>query len=257
MAIIKTPSRTYQLGETLPPLGMPVVNWPWGNTPSLQGWAQQHLALPLGTIIIDTIDGHPVVAQIQTHEGYGAHPDWPNKPHKGTSVFVPAAPKEGGGALIAIKDPPAGWGESATMGAEGFSVDAVEHFVHAKEEEARGIASKVPKGLTTVGGAAIGLAIGGPPGALLLGAVGLGLDLWSHLLGEDKPAAGHGTFHVSAWAKTQDPTKDKAKDLGTVTDATDREDAAKKAAERFLKSKLARVYAGHFVTESGIHYQVT
>jgi hypothetical protein len=180
--IVKTPSRVYQLGEHLPPVGMPVVSWPWGLTPSLQAWAEAQLHFPLGTVILDTVDGHPVIAQIQTHTGYGAHPEIPPTPHKGTSVFVPAVMS--GNAMVAVKDPPAGWGDSATIGADGFSVEAIRELAQHEEAQALTMVKKIPPGAMTAGGAGIGLLIGGPPGALVGGLVGGVMDLWSHLTSE-------------------------------------------------------------------------
>jgi hypothetical protein len=113
MAIVKTPDRTYALGEKgLPSLGQKVVSWPWGGTPHLTSWSLDALKYPLGTIIIDTLDGHPIIAQIQTHDTYGAHPEWGVKLHKGTSVFVPVAVDGVSGKEIAMRDPPDGWGVS-------------------------------------------------------------------------------------------------------------------------------------------------
>jgi hypothetical protein len=117
MSIVKTPDRTYTLGEKgLPSLGQKVVSWPWGGTPHLTQWSLDALRYPLGTIIMDTIDGHPVIAQIQTHDTYGAHPEWGIKLHKGTSVYVPVTVDGSSGKEIAMRDPPEGWGVSP-MGA--------------------------------------------------------------------------------------------------------------------------------------------
>jgi hypothetical protein len=120
--IVKTPEREYRLGETPPPLGQRVVSWPWGGTPHLTQWSLDALKYPLGTIILDTVDGHPVVAQIQTHDTYGAHPEWGVKLHKGTSVFVPTVVDGATGKFVAMRDPPDGWGVSP-MG--GWSEDAI------------------------------------------------------------------------------------------------------------------------------------
>jgi hypothetical protein len=117
MAIVKAPDREYRLGEkNLPLLGQRVVSWPWGNTPNLSQWASGQLKYPLGTIIYDVVDGFPVIAQIQTHDTYGAHPEWGVKLHRGTSVFVPVEIDTATGKAVAIKDPPEGWGVSVMAG---------------------------------------------------------------------------------------------------------------------------------------------
>ena len=118
MSVVKTPDRENHLGERgLPALGQKVVSWPWGGTPHLTQWSLDALHYPLGTIILDTIDGHPVIAQIQTHDTYGAHPEWGIKLHKGTSVYVPVVTDGSTGKEIAMRDPPEGWGVSP-MGRE-------------------------------------------------------------------------------------------------------------------------------------------
>src|SRR5271170_4318739 len=115
--IVKTPEREYRLGEKgLPPFDQRVVSWPWGGTPHLTRWSIDALKYPLGTIILDTVDGHPVVAQIQTHDTYGAHPEWGVKLHKGTSVFVPVVLDGSTGKEVAMRDPPDGWGVSTMAG---------------------------------------------------------------------------------------------------------------------------------------------
>jgi hypothetical protein len=46
--IVKTPDRTYNLGEKgLPSLDQKVVSWPWGGTPHLTQWSVDALIKPL------------------------------------------------------------------------------------------------------------------------------------------------------------------------------------------------------------------
>jgi hypothetical protein len=110
--IAKQPQKTYKLGDALPAIPGPVASWPWPGSAALTKWSVDMLRYPLGTLIMDVVDGHPVVAQIQTHSWYGAHPDWPATPHKGTSVFVPTT-VNAAGKKVAIADPPDGWGEES------------------------------------------------------------------------------------------------------------------------------------------------
>jgi hypothetical protein len=107
--IVKQPSRPYRLGEPPPSLGWNTVRWPWGPSRELTEWSEKALRFPLGTVIEEVIAGHPAVIQLQTHDTYGAHPDWPAKPHKGVSVFALAAHNDEG-KLRAVIDPPEGWG---------------------------------------------------------------------------------------------------------------------------------------------------
>lgn len=86
------------LGDTLP--------WTH-NTPGLQQWASAQLHYPIGTIIRDAIGGRPVIARIECHFKYGAHPEAPGNWHKGTSVYQPA--RRQGGRLVAIVDLPGDW----------------------------------------------------------------------------------------------------------------------------------------------------
>lgn len=111
-----TPEKTHVLGGPLPPIPQRVVSWPWGPTPHLTGWSLEMLKLPLGTLIYDVVDGRPVLAQIQTHFSYGAHPDWPERAHKGTSVFVPVTADPSTGHTVPMHDAPEGWGDAASMG---------------------------------------------------------------------------------------------------------------------------------------------
>src|SRR5208282_3364100 len=106
--IAKEPQKTYRFGEPLPAIPGPVTSWPWPGSVALTKWSVDMLKYPLGTLIYDVVDGHPVLAQIQTHTWYGAHPDWPATPHKGTSVFVPTT-VDASGKKVAMADPPDGW----------------------------------------------------------------------------------------------------------------------------------------------------
>ncbi len=194
MAIIKTPDRTYQLGETPPPLPQKVVSWPWGGSPSLTRWALDALKYPLGTIIMDTIDGHPVIVQIQTHGTYGAHPEWGTRPHKGTSVFVPVDD-----AGHPVKDPPDGWAVSPMAGwthdhnpftralqmldrhdrrwGANRGVTSPEDRLNDREHmNWRDHYAKVPKLAILAGTTVLGFAAGGPFGAVAGLAAGLGID---------------------------------------------------------------------------------
>jgi hypothetical protein len=210
MAIVKTPDRVYNLGEKgLPSLGQPVVSWPWGGTPHLTSWSVDALKYPLGTIIHDVVDGHPVIAQIQTHDTYGAHPEWGIKLHKGTSVFVPVDDSTG----KAMRDAPDGWGVS-DMAGERSARHEVQHerrweddhqdpFVVGSKYMARpgGAAapaasqqlqsfrgrpmahqdwkdhySKIPKLAVLAGTTVLGFFAAGPFGAVAGLAAGLGID---------------------------------------------------------------------------------
>src|SRR5271166_1989286 len=106
----KQPAKPYRLGDSLPGIPGSVTSWPWPGSAALTKWSLDMLKYPLGTIITDVVDGHPVIAQIQTHSWYGAHPDWPATPHKGTSVFVPTT-VDASGKKVAMADPPDGWGQ--------------------------------------------------------------------------------------------------------------------------------------------------
>jgi hypothetical protein len=123
--IVRQPSRPYRLGEPPPVLSWNTVRWPWGPSQELTEWSEKALRFPLGTIIEETIAGHPAVIQIQTHDKYGAHPDWPAKPHKGTSVFALAAHNDAG-QLCAVVDPPDGWGVASNTGTSGDSISGEE-----------------------------------------------------------------------------------------------------------------------------------
>ena len=160
--IIKSPPRTYALGETPPPIGEQVRSWPWGGTPNLTAWSLAQLKYPLGTVIYDVVDGYPVIAQIQTHPSYGAHPDWPDKPHKGTSVFVPVTTDENGHA-VAMKVAPAGWGQPAAEDTSGVAVSGdppTGGFKRPKHDIA------IPLG------GMLGFMLGGPIGAVIGTVVG-------------------------------------------------------------------------------------
>ena len=121
--LVKQPDRTYRLGDPLPAIPSPVASWPWPGSPTLTKWSVDMLKYPLGTLIYDVVDGHPVLAQIQTHSWYGAHPDWPATPHKGTSVFVPTT-VNAAGKKVAVADPPDGWGEEPSVAVSGVGACA-------------------------------------------------------------------------------------------------------------------------------------
>jgi hypothetical protein len=264
MAIIRTPSREYHLGETLPPIGLSVVEWAWGASPELTKWAQDHLNLPLGTVIVDTIAGHPAVAQVQTHYAYGAHPDAPHVPHKGTSVFSPSA-KNDAGRMVALQDVPPGWGqETSVSGPEALTMSALESMVKIQEEKARAAEKKLPAGVTTAGGVGIGLIVGAATGALIPvaimgGIAGLVVDLWGHAFGDE---AAPSSFFVSVWDKGQDPKESpKHLDVCEIHDAHDYDDAANKAAiECFHGAKSAKRISGGkdspgiFATDTNIRF---
>jgi hypothetical protein len=119
--LIRKPEHEHHLGGPLPAIPLPTLPLPpsWiSKMPSLQKWSLDALKLPLGTLIRDVVDGYPVVAQIQTHYAFGAHPDWPERPHRGTSVFALASP-DASGRLVAVRDPPEGWlNETDTLSGE-------------------------------------------------------------------------------------------------------------------------------------------
>jgi hypothetical protein len=96
----------------LPRLGN-VLPWTGAPSPALQAWALAQLRYPLGTIIRDTVAGAPVVARIECHYAYGAHPEAPGTWHKGASVYRPASYDATTGALVPISTAPAGWPSSA------------------------------------------------------------------------------------------------------------------------------------------------
>jgi len=102
---VRTPTRKLRLGDPMPPFPFPVTRWKWPATPALTAWSEAQLKYPLGTIITDVVDGHPIVARIETHDAYGAHPEWAPKPHKGTSTYALA--DDSG---LAIAAPPLAWG---------------------------------------------------------------------------------------------------------------------------------------------------
>ena len=114
--IAKEPQKTYKFGDALPAIPGTVTSWPWPGSTALTKWSVAMLKYPLGTLIMDVVDGHPVIAQIQTHSWYGAHPDWPSTSHKGTSVFGPTT-INASGKKVAIADPPDGWGEESGVAA--------------------------------------------------------------------------------------------------------------------------------------------
>jgi len=86
---------------------------PWGSASHIvQAWAVAQLHYPLGTVILDVVEGAPVICRIECHDTYGAHPNLPPAWHKGASLYRPAK-KDQGGRLVAIHEPPAGWPSSA------------------------------------------------------------------------------------------------------------------------------------------------
>jgi len=97
--------------DRCPDVGLPPLHnvGPWTGAPSttLQAWAHEQLVHPLGTIIRDVVDGAPIVARIECHFAYGAHPEAPGHWHKGTSVY---RPMQNG---VALMTPPADWPRSA------------------------------------------------------------------------------------------------------------------------------------------------
>jgi hypothetical protein len=88
-----------------------VLGWTAPPSLALQVWARAQLVHPLGTIVRDVVEGQPVIARIECHYAYGAHPDQAPQWHKGTSVYRPARRTEGG-AMVAITTPPDGWPSS-------------------------------------------------------------------------------------------------------------------------------------------------
>ena len=262
MAIVKTPDRVYRLGELPPPLGQKVVSWPWGGTPHLTKWSVDALKYPLGTLIIDTIDGHPVIAQIQTHDTYGAHPEWGVKLHKGTSVFVPVS-AEG----TAMRDPPEGWAVSPMAGwhqpDRNPFVNAVRLIEHRHEylsEEAPQTAqpqtivvpgdpmdhrdwrwrerfTKIPKLGVLAGTTIAGFFMGGPIGAVVGLGAGLVVDRevrggdWLDVHGD----FGIGTVIPSLYKKTFQLT-DSASGAQTLVKGKDMQEASKRALSQFYGS---------------------
>ena len=245
MAIVKTPDRVYRLGELPPPLGQKVVSWPWGGTPHLTKWSVDALKYPLGTIIIDTIDGHPVIAQIQTHDTYGAHPEWGVKLHNGTSVFVPVA--EDG--RTALRDPPEGWGVSPMAGwhdrhEERWGANRGTHEGEAIMERWRAerghwreYFTKVPKLGILAGTTLAGFFMGGPIGAVVGLGAGLVVDRevrggdWFDVHGD----FGIGTVIPSLYKKTFQLT-DSASGAQTLVKGKDLQEASKCALSQFYGS---------------------
>ena len=142
--IVRRPSRAYRLGEPLPPLGWNTVPWPWKPSAALTEFSTKALSLPLGTVIETVLDGHPAVAQIQTHDRYGARPDLSPRPHAGTSVFALASHNDDG-KLCAVIDPPEGWGV-ADSGSSGDGISG--EVVPEKPATPRRWAPWVPPGVS-------------------------------------------------------------------------------------------------------------
>jgi hypothetical protein len=146
--IVRRPARIFRLGDGLPAIDLPTVRWPWPITSALMAWSSQQLKYPLGTVILDVVDGHPVVAQVQTHEAFGAHTDWAPRPHKGTSVYALA-----GSDGKAAHDPPDRWADL-----DSFSGETTDPPTHGRHDGW----GWVPGVL----GLALGSAAGGPLGAV-------------------------------------------------------------------------------------------
>ena len=114
-ADVSIPLRPPQVGQC-PHAAMPPLSnvLPWSGPPpaGLQTWAAAQLVYPLGTVIRDTVGGLPVVARIECHYAFGAHPEAPGFWHKGTSVYRPA--QRVGAQLVALTTPPPGWPSSSS-----------------------------------------------------------------------------------------------------------------------------------------------
>lgn len=166
--IVQPPARTYRLGEPLPPIPFRTLTWPWAMPKKLQDWASDLLKYPLGTVITDTFEGKPVVVQIETHTTYGLHPEWPAKPHKGTSIRA-LADVTPDGAMVAVTVPPDGWG-TVTASMSGEPRQGPGGLWAAPYEASR----SRPRWLVPSTAAFVGACAGGPPGAaagLLVGLV--------------------------------------------------------------------------------------
>jgi len=165
--VVIPPPRRYALGEAPPALPMQVASWPWGSSSALTKWSLDALKYPLGSILYDVVDGYPVLAQIQTHDRYGAHPEWGIKLHKGTSVFVPVGVDPKTGLTGPLKTPPSGWGvPTDTMAGE---------FLRSVFRWHKG--AQLPGWLAaTTGWIAGGLTIGGVVGATVGALASLGAN---------------------------------------------------------------------------------
>jgi len=160
--IIRRPDRAYRLKDALPAIDLPTTPIPksWGAVPGLTAWSIKALSLPLGTVIQDVVGGRPVVAQIQTHYKFGAHPEWAPRAHKGTSVFALATLGQDG-RLVALQDPP----DNFAQGADAFSGEALGlptlkgHLVEAH--------GRLPVWLIPVATTTVGALAGGPVVAAL------------------------------------------------------------------------------------------
>lgn len=259
MPVIHVPSRTFVLGDKLPPLPVPVVRWAWEG-PDSTAWAKAQLHYPLGTILLDVVDGHPVVAQLQTHHN---HPDWGPGGNKGVSMYSPSRADESG-ATVAVETPPAGWGDASAMGADPppaaaaapaggaaaapavvshsrLSLAAAKALSEHEEAEALGMLGKVPRGLTTAGGAGIGFVIGNVPGAILGGAVGLAADLWAWLA---KPEPGAKMAGDRMLFRVSELSSGAVRYLGIVPDAEDADEAAWIATRRYFGSRTTPTSKG-------------
>jgi hypothetical protein len=109
---IKPPSVGACPDVQLAPLAS-VVPWSGTAPANLQAWATAMLRYPLGTIIRDTVSGVPVVARLECHDYYGAHPELAPKWHKGVSLYRPAQ-ADALGKLQPLLSPPPGWPGSST-----------------------------------------------------------------------------------------------------------------------------------------------
>jgi len=242
--IVKTPDRTYQLGDkNLPSLGQKVVSWPWGSTPNLTQWSIDQLKYPLGTIVVDVVDGHPVIAQIQTHDSYGAHPEWGIKLHKGTSVYVPVVTDETTGKSVAMKEAPEGWGVSSMAGwfhnrfghREGREIvlERGEHMGHWREHVER-----IPKIAVLAAATAAGALISGGVGAVVGLLAGMVVD--KEVRGGDWLPDFHGDFGIGTIIPSSGPKPYQLTDANSGQTTT----ITAKSMEEAANFALARVYGG-------------
>ena len=230
MAILKTPDHEIALEGKVPDIGFKVVSWPWGGTPNLTQWSIDQLKLPLGTIIFDTVDGHPVIAQIQTHYSYGAHPDMAPKAHKGTSVFVPTKINEETGKREAVKSAPDGWG-NPNLGINGdFGGD-----FGAIDFRSAALGAGVFAPLYPIGAGLLGFGLGGPIGAGVGVAVGFGFNWLKKQNKLPSFLGAHGDFDIVVI----DPSG-QHRYVGPIRGAKDEEEAADDAAMKYFWRQLRK-----------------